>query len=316
MEKRKKLRRKVVATPFERFIEWTKEFSPWGFSGLPMYDVIAFVWKETMKDNIMMRANSVSFSLFLSLFPAIIFLFTLLPLIPGVQDYSNMISDNLAQVLPTSAHTYIFNIINDLTSIKRDGLLSLGAFLALWFSSNGMLNLMSGFDKAYNDTFRDRPWFSDRMVAISLTIIISILLILSLIAVVIESKALGYLSGHYHIPQLVLFLISFFNKIFAVFVVYTAISLIYRYGPAMYRRIPFINIGSVVATIFSILTSIIFSEFINNFNRFNEVYGSIGALMVTMIWIQLNVLIILIGFELNASVAIHKTAIRKSKNRG
>jgi membrane protein len=313
MNKRKK--RKVVATRWERFIEWTKDFSPWGFSGVSIYDAVTFVVKESQKDNIMIRANSVSFSVFLSLFPAIIFLFTLLPLIPGVQDYSNMLSERLAAVIPTSAHEFIFNIINDITSIKRDGLLSFGAIMALWFSSNGMLNLMSGFDKAYNDTFIDRPWFKDRIVAIALTIILSLLLIISLVAVVIEGKALTYLGQTFDIPAFILVIIAFINKLVAIFFVYTGISLIYRYGPAMYRRIAFINIGSVVATIFSILTSIIFSYFINNFNRFNEVYGSIGALMVTMVWIQLNAYIILVGFELNASVAIHKTARWKERNK-
>ncbi len=311
-----KRRRKVVATKWERFIEWTKEFSPWGFSGLPLYDVVDFVWKEAKKDNIMIRANAVSFSIFLSLFPAIIFLFTLLPLIPGVQDFTTTLSDNLSKVLPKSVHDFIFNIIIDLTSIKRDGLLSVGAFLALWFSSNGMLNLMSGFDKAYNDTFIDRPWFKDRIVAVALTIILSLLLISSLVAVVVEGKVLEWLASHYQFSAVFLWVISFLNKLFALFVVFTGISLIYRYGPAMHRRTAFFNIGSVIATVFSILTSFIFSEFINNFSRYNEVYGSIGALIVTMIWIQLNALIMLIGFELNASVAIHKTARRKrEKNR-
>jgi membrane protein len=173
---------------------------------------------------------------------------------------------------------------------------------------------MAGFDKAYNDTFRDRPWYKDRLVAIGLTIIISLLLIGSLIAVVLENKFLSYLVHTFHIPSMVSIILSLINKLITIFIVYTAISLVYRYGPAMYRRIPFINVGSILATLVSLLTSIVFSHFINNFNRFNEVYGSIGALMVTMIWIQLNALIILIGFELNASLAIHKTARWKSKN--
>lgn len=310
-----KIKRKVVSTRWERIIEWTKEFSPWGFSGVSLYDAVSFVIKETSKDNIIIRANSVSFSVFLSLFPAIIFIFTLLPMLPIVQDYTTTLSDNLAGVLPRSSHQYIFGIINDLTSIKRDGLLSLGAFLALWFSSNGMLNLMSGFDKAYNDTFTDRPWYKDRLVAILLTILIALLLIVSLVSVVLENIILGYLQQTFDLPSVLTFILSLTNKLVAIFVVYTAISLIYRYGPAMYRRIPFINVGSILATVVSLLTSVVFSHFINNFNRFNEVYGSIGALMVTMIWIQLNALIILIGFELNASLAIHKTA-RWKANKG
>jgi membrane protein len=292
----------------DRLRIWSQSYSPPGFKGVSLYDTFTFVWREARKDNLMTRANSVSFSLFLALFPAIIFLFTLLPLIPIIKDYTSMLSSNLSTVLPRSAHTYIFGIIDDLTSIKRDGLLSLGAFLALWFSSNGMLNLMKGFDKAYEDTFHDRHWIKDRLIAIMLTVIISVLLIVSLVLVVLESRAIDYLDNHFEIHATALWLIGVFNKMFAVFIVYVGITIIYTFGPAMYRRIPFINIGAITATVFSILSSIVFSSFINNFNRFNEVYGSLGALMVTMLWIQLNVFIILVGFELNASIAIHRTA--------
>ncbi|MGB4959626.1 MAG: YhjD/YihY/BrkB family envelope integrity protein, partial [Saprospiraceae bacterium] len=134
---------------FDEITEWSKVTSPRGFSGITLYDVGTFLMAELKKDSLTTRANSVSFSLFLSIFPAIIFLFTLLPLFPVVQDYSLMMSDQLKGVIPQNAHDYIFSIINDITSIKRDGLLSIGAVLALLFSSNGMLSLMAGFDKAY-----------------------------------------------------------------------------------------------------------------------------------------------------------------------
>ncbi|MBK9736937.1 MAG: YihY/virulence factor BrkB family protein [Saprospiraceae bacterium] len=89
--------------------------------------------------------------------------------------------------------------------------------------------------------------------------------------------------------------------------VYTGISLIYTFGPSMHRRIPFINIGSIIATVLSLLTSFGFSFFINHFGQYNEIYGSIGALMVMMVWIQYNSFIMLVGFELNASIAVHKS---------
>lgn len=293
--------------------EWSKRYSPPGFSGITLYEVFTFIIQETKKDSINTRASAISFSLFLSLFPAIIFLFTLLPLFTFVQDYTTMLSDNLRGVIPKSAHDYIFGIINDITSIKRDGLLSLGAGLALFFSSNGMLTLMSGFDKAYNDTFKPRSWWQTRLIAIALTIVLSLLLIVSLVMMVVEGKVMNFLAEAYSIPNVVLVLVSIFNYLFSIFMVYTGISLIYTFGPSMYRRIPFINVGSVIATVLSLLTSLGFSYFINNFGRYNEVYGSIGALMVVMIWIQLNSFILLLGFELNASLAIKKTEIYLKK---
>ncbi len=311
-----KIRQSFFRLPLVRkVLAWSKVYSPPGFSGVTIYEVITFVIKETQKDNLTTRANSISFSLFLSIFPAIIFLFTLLPLFPVVQDYTAMLSDQLVGVIPKSAHEYIFSIIYDITAIKRDGLLSLGAVLALFFSSNGMMTLMSGFDKAYNDIFKPREWWRTRLVAIALTVILSLLLIISLIMMVVEGKVMNYVANVYHVSEVILTLVSIFNWLFAVFMVYTGISLIYTFGPSMHRRIPFINIGSIMATMLSLLTSLGFSYFINNFGRYNEIYGSIGALIVMMVWIQFNSFIMLVGFELNASLAVHKTQRYLKKNK-
>lgn len=307
IKRKKTLQNILLDLPFVRqIIAWSKVYSPPGFKGVPISDIILFIGEELKKDNLTTRANSVAFSLFLSLFPAIIFIFTLLPLISIVQDYSTMLQVQLRGVLPNNAHEYIFNIINDITSIKRDGLLSLGVFLALFFSSNGMLTLMSGFDKAYNMTFKPRNYFAKRVIALMLTIVLSLLLIVSLVLMVVEGKVFDYLQLHYHLPNVMLIIFRIVNWLVAVFLVYTGITIIYAYGPSMHRKIGFVNIGSIIATVLSLLTSLLFSYFINNFGKYNEIYGSIGALMVIMVWIQLNSFILLVGFELNASVAVNR----------
>ena len=285
-------------------IRWSKVYSPPGFGGITVYRFLAFVLQEMKQDKVTTRANSVAFSLFLSLFPAIIFLFTLLPLFPVVKDYTMMLSHQLEGVIPENAHNYIFSIIYDITSIKRDGLLSLGAVLALFFSSNGMLTLMNGFDKSYNDVFRQRPQWKSRLIALGLTLVLLLLLVISLIITVVERKLMHWLSVEFAIPESLLSLASFFNWFISIVLIYTGISLIFTFGPSMYRRINFINIGAIAATAFTLLASLGFSYFINNFGRYNEIYGSIGALMVMMVWIQFNSLILLIGFELNASLVV------------
>ena len=295
----------------KRLLSWSKTFIPRGFSGVSLYEVVTFVLKETQKDNLTTRANSVSFSLFLSIFPAIIFIFTLLPLFTIVQDYTTMLSDQLRGVIPKNAHEYIFSIINDITSIKRDSLLSFGALLALFFSSNGMLTLMSGFDKAHHETFKPRKWYISRLIAIGLTVVLTLLLIVSLIMLVLEGHVITYLRDVIRFSEVLIFLFSVFNWFFAIFLVYTGISLIYTLGPSMHRRIPFINVGALIATILSLITSLGFSYFINNFGRYNEIYGSIGALIVIMVWIQFNSFILLVGFELNASISVHTLKKRK-----
>jgi len=103
------------------------------------------------------------------------------------------------------------------------------------------------------------------------------------------------------------FLVS--KWIFSLAIVYLGITLIYRYGSALRQKVKWINTGAILATILSIISSLLFSFFINNFGRYNEIYGSIGALLVLLLWIQINVFVVLVGFELNASIAVNKAAI-------
>lgn len=289
-----------------KIVLWSKRYSPPGFDGVPVYKVAEFIIDEANKDNITNRANSVAYSIFLAIFPAIIFLFTLLPLMPFIQDYTLIFSEYLEGLVPREAHTYLMGIIYDITSQRREGLLSLGVFLALFFSSNGMLTLMSGFDKTYHITFKTRNYFYKRLVALNLTLILTVLLIVSFFLVVLGDTLFYWFYDHIQLPASSLILLKFIKWVIAAGLVYTGVSIIYRYGPSMYKKIPFINIGSIMATVLFLLTSVAFSYFINNFGRYNEIYGSIGALIVILIWLQINAFIILVCFELNASVAVHK----------
>ena len=116
-----------------QFIYITKRYSLPGFSGVPIYDVFTFVYNEAMKDDIVTRANSVAFSFFLSLFPTVIFLFTLLPMLPFTADYLSLFKDYTQGFLPLEAHNYLFGAIEGVASIKRGGLQSLGFIFAVFF---------------------------------------------------------------------------------------------------------------------------------------------------------------------------------------
>ncbi|MBK9257740.1 MAG: YihY/virulence factor BrkB family protein [Saprospiraceae bacterium] len=305
------LKYKINTSPLlSKLIRWSKVYSPPGFGGVPVYSVLKFIIDEANKDNITNRANSVAYSIFLAIFPAIIFLFTLLPLMPFVQDYTQMFSDYLYGMIPLDAHTYLMGVITDITSRKREGLLSLGVFLALLFSSNGMLTLMSGFDKSYHITFRTRSYFWKRLVALNLTLVLTFLLIVSFFIIILGDNLFYWLYKTFELPETTMVVLKFIQWFVAVALVYTGVSIIYRYGPSMYKKFKFINIGSIIATTLFLISSIAFSYFINNFGRYNEIYGSIGALIVILIWLQINAFIILVGFELNASVAVHKDLMK------
>ena len=315
----------------KQILDWSKVYSLPGFSGVPIYNIFVFVYKEMMRDNITTRANSVAFSLFLAIFPFIIFLFTLLPYLfdpadfytfltkvlpksdnlPATGSYLDILQEYLTSVLPTDASQYLLGLIEGIIGIKREGLLSLGFFLAIFFASSGMLTLMQGFDKSYEESYKTRGYFRKRLVAVSLTLLLSILFIVSFVLLIIGNLILAYISERLGLASSSIWLITFIKSVAAVMLLYIGITIIYKYGPTLKKRIPFINPGSILATILSILTSIGFSYFINNFGRYNELYGSIGALIVIMLWLQFNAFVILIGYELMASIAVNRDLVNE-----
>jgi len=173
-----------------------------------------------------------------------------------------------------------------------------------------MLTIMSGFDKGYEQTFKNRSYFKKRLVALVLTILLSILFIVSFFLLIIGNLILAYLSERLGLADSFVWIITIVKAVAAFLLLYTGITIIYRYGPSLKKRIKLINPGSILATVLSILTSVGFSYFINNFGRYNELYGSIGALIVIMLWLQFNAFVILIGYELNASIAVNRDIIK------
>ncbi len=298
----------------ETIIAFLKKYSLPGFANVPIYDVSSFIYKEAMKDDISTRANSIAFSFFLSLFPTIIFLFTLIPLLPFTANYLELVDTSLDGILPDQAHAYLFGIIESVASIKRSGLLSIGFFFALFFASSGVLTMMYGFDKAYEITFKQRTYFKKRWVAFLLTLVLGSLLILSLVFIILGKPIIGYTLDLLEISKYGTIILLLFRWLFVVFIIYLGITIIYRYGPSMYKKIPFWNPGSLVAATLSILSSVAFSYFIDNFGRYNELYGSIGALIVIMLWLQINAFILLIGFELNTSIAVNRDLRSRLEN--
>ena len=296
-------------------LRWTKTHSFPGFFKVPVYDVFVFIYHESRRSDLLTRANSMAYSFFLSLFPTLILLFTLLPYfqkyifsyLPEGDGYYEVMEEQIQELMPGSAGDSLFDFIHDITSNPRFGLLSFGFILAIYFSSNGMITLMKSFEKIDQvETFKSRGGLKNRGMAILLTFLLGLLLIVSVILIILGNNVIDFLSDYIRL--------DFFAKysLYAVkwFVIlglfYTSIALIYRYGSAMYRKFPFFTTGTSLACVLSVLSSVAFSFYVDNFGAYNKFYGSIGTVIVLMIWIQLNAFILLIGFELNASIAVNR----------
>lgn len=296
--------------PYRLFIKWTKACVLPGFSPLPLYTVATFFFKEIGKETLVNKASSLAYNFMLAIFPAIIFLFTLIPYIPKSIGFQKTLMDLLALVLPNNAYLAFETTINEIVNIQNGSLLSVGFILSIFFSTNGVHKLMVAFNKS-SLIVETRTWLKQRLVAMLLTFIIAVSVIVCIAAMAISEILLTYLQNELDYKGgITLFAIQFIKWALLGVLYFITVSILYRYGPAHAKKWKFFSAGSWLATILAFLTIWGFSFYINNFGSYNKLYGSIGTLIVVMIWLYLNSLILLIGFELNASVDLSKRSVK------
>jgi membrane protein len=287
-----------------RLIQWSKTHSLPGLKRIPLYNLVMFIDREIREDAIVTRANSMAFSFFMAIFPSVIVLFTLLAYTPLYEQFDDELYASIHQFMPGSAGKMLLKTIEDIATIHRGDLLSFGFFLAIWFASNGMLSMMKGLEKDYASVFKRRTPVQKRLIAIQLTFLIALVLVASVILVIMGNTILTFVFKYIKADLLTRVSFLALRWLAVLLLFYTVFSTIYRFGSSTRRPIPFINPGAILATVLTLITSWGFSFYVDNFGNFNKVYGSIGTLIVLMVWIQLNCMVLLIGFELNAGIAV------------
>ena len=291
----------LFSKPSKAMIGWSKRFALPGFQGIPLYHVADFFFTGLHKGSLKTRATSLAFSFFMALFPSIIFLFSLIPFVP-IPNFQDQLLDLIRDVLPYTAYQAARATIVDIVKQQHGGLLSFGFVFALYFTTNGFMALMKGFNNSYHVSERRTPG-RQRMTALVLTFIISFLLIIATLLIIFSEIAIKFLRREEFIRnQTQVWLLQGGRWLVVLAVFFLAISFLYYYGPAVKKRWRFISAGSTFASVLSIFTSIGFAFFVNNFGQYNTIYGSIGTLIVIMLWIYFNSYILLLGFELNASI--------------
>jgi len=293
-------------------LQFAQSVSLPGFGNVSLYNVGLFFIDEIMRDSINIRAASISYNLFLAFFPLTIFFFTLIPYIP-VDNLEGQLLQFMNELLPDYTYKTIESTIQDIVNIPRRGLTSLGFFLALFFASNGVSSMIAAFDKD-NPAFKTETFYIKKLKAIGITILLTIMLLTTLILIIggqlVLNKIITFLNIEDSMVRYLLFFIQFLTFFFLTF---NSIALIYYLAPSLKDRWNYFSPGVTFTTIVVLLTTYGFTFFINNFNSYNRVYGSIGAIMAVMLLIYLYSLFLIIGFELNASIALNKSLGNKLK---
>jgi membrane protein len=307
-------------TLVKRSVEWAKNRSMPGFFKVPIYDVMVFVGNEIKRFDVVTRANSMTFSFFLSLFPSLILLLSLLPffseyffsfLPDGGKDFFPTLEAQILSILPGNAGEMVFDTLDDLANNRRPELLSIGFLLALYFASNGMMSMMRAFEKAHTETFKKRPPLKKRLVGISLTFILGGLLFTSSILLILGNTLLNIMDNAFDLDIIIELSISGLRYLTIIILFYFGIAFIYRYGVPTKKKISIFSPGTTLASTLCIIISLVFSFYVDNFNTYNKLYGSIGTIMALMLWIQMNCIALIIGFELNASIAVNRDLLAK-----
>jgi membrane protein len=271
---------------------------PW-LHGLSFYDLLELYFIGIIEGVVSYRAAAIAFSFFMALFPFALFILNLIPYIPitGFQDdFMNFVH----QSLPPTTFEAVSKIINDILHNSHSGLISTGFLMAIFLMANGVNAILGGFESSHHVTLK-RKFIGQYLISLALSIILALLLIITVAAIVIfevfiqKSKIQVVLSDS--IP-----LIEMGRYVFLILMILITTSILFKFGTKQETRRSFFSIGAVLTTILIILSSYFFGIWVVKFSKYNELYGSIGTLLIVMFYIWINSMILLLGFELNASI--------------
>jgi membrane protein len=290
---------KVSAASDER--QRIRNFTLPGFEGVPLVNVFKFVVKGFRKGELVTRASSIAFNLLMALLPASIFLFTLIPFIP-IQNFQQELIKLFESITPSDAYSFLQSTIIDVITRRSGGLLIFMFIATIVFSTNGIHALIHAFVVSAHE-FKSRSWIDQRKISIVLLLIVVLMIAIAGFLLIFGKMAINRLVEMDILEtNLVYYLIMILKWIVIIILLLLAISCLYWFAPAKKSDFRFISPGSIVATLLFIITSLGFSAYVNNFGQYNKLYGSIGTLMVILVWLYLNSIALLIGFELNVSI--------------
>jgi membrane protein len=271
-----------------------------GSRGLSFYEVVNLFSKGLMKGSLNIRATSIAFHFLLALGPAIIFLLGLIPYLP-VQNFQTGLMEIFQDIIPKNSYAALELLLQDPLQ-KHNGVQIFGFLVTIFFIQKGINGILEAFNATYH-IVESRKWMDRRLISVGLFAILFMLVTFAAIILFFSNLGIKYLYAHGIIRDYGNYLLLQLGKWITILALtFFAISFLYYLAPAKRKKLKLFTPGSALATLLSILTSIGFSYFVNNYAPFNRFFGSIGTLIAVMLWMNFNALALLSGFELNASI--------------
>jgi membrane protein len=268
--------------------------------GVSIKQFLVHLNQEMSEDNIFNGAAALGFYLTLALFPAMILLMTLIPYLP-IQDVDKAIMDLLGQALPPEAYDMVEKVVSEVTSDKRGGLLSFGLLGTLWAASTGMFAIMQQLNITY-DVKEGRNFIKARVIALILSLLFGLLVIGAFSLIVLGGVIQDWVGSQFGFSGALLTFFVVFRWVVIVLALLLGFAIIYKYAPNVEQKFRFITPGSVLGVTLLVIVSLGFAFYASNFGNYDATYGSIGAVIILMMWLYIAGLVILIGSEINALI--------------
>ncbi|HEY6215460.1 MAG TPA: YihY/virulence factor BrkB family protein [Pyrinomonadaceae bacterium] len=277
--------------------------SLWRLGGLSWFELAKRVWHEVQEDNVFGRAAELSYYFLLALFPFLIFLTSIIGFVLGSGTGTrHTLFNYLARIMPPSAFQLLDNTMWEVSSSSGGGKLSFGFLAALWAASNGLSAITESLNTAY-DLTESRPWWKQRLTAISLTVALSVLIILALVLVVAGGHIADGLAATYGLGDAFPLTWKIIQWPVVLACMVLAFALIYYFAPDFHEQAwKWLTPGAAIGVALWLLVSIAFRVYLHFFNSYSATYGSLGAVIILMLWLYFTGAAVLIGGEVNSEI--------------
>ena len=280
-----------------------------GFNSFSFLDLIEMYFSGILKGALTARAGSISFSFFMAIFPFLLFILNLIPFIP-INNFDSIVLNFIEILVPNNSQGFFSQIFQDIQNKPRGGLLSSVFILSIILTANGVSAIFSGFEESYHIEL-SRNFFKQYIYSMGVAVLLAFTLLLAVIvAVFFEVYIYNNIK---ELIQNTLDWIRIGQSLFYVLLTYFSVSILYYFGTIEGKKSKFFSPGALMTTLLIILTTWLFGIYIENFSTYNQLYGSIGALLIFMLYIWLNSNVLLLGFELNATLMRLKNEVLKKE---
>lgn len=283
----------------EKVINLGKKIKVPGLEGMSLYDMLHMYIVGIVRGGLTSRAGGISYSFFMAIFPFMLFMLTLIPFIP-VDGFQDSFMQMISEALPPKTYENVVPILEDIAKNKYGGLLSFGFLVSIFLMTNGINAIFGGFEYSYHIT-EVRSAVKAYVISLGTSLLMSVLLISTVVVTILFKFGLDFLIEKGWLSEQFLWLENVRYLIF-LFMIFTTVSLLYYFGTKEGKESSFFSAGAILTTVLYILTFYTFAIYVDKFAKYNELYGSIGTLLIMMLFIWLNSIILLLGFELNASI--------------